>query len=529
MKTFENMAIRRKLASFRSVFPHDDNTTVKNLGGIYDDVLEFSRPGQYSESVTRAAWKLLLLQIGQGTMSPLLQAISKRPPVEMKSFLSALMTTCMSDVEELNDSLNQKAMLSPSSKEVLVLATVLDFIARISTQSESACQTVLDAGILDMLLRIYVVFSTLSDATPQDVDYKDTLRGACRLNIVVLGQSPQHQGTVFNHPVCILWTDCHSQPPGYAIEAPVEDRCAAWRRVSRSYVQRRVIAIYRGSLRKPNNDTVRNIEVCADIVDFTNHQFYDSEIVDLGFLTILRQIVLRGSSAQHLIRIFGRSSHDDTVRIFSGIIHLWLECIEMQVKNDVEARAHRQANIFSVVEQRSVSGSIPKFEIVHKTFYSREKSRIFAQILNLDTALYNVIEFAAATAKRNANVRLGMLDAGCLALVLTAFANADFRLSSLTDAPRMDGKAKGAKPGHRENSGAETLPPYSLTAINAEASTLSVFIHTPKFNKLWQGQRLDTRLSLCSSLVYSLLGRDEVDEGYEVTRALFRKIVAVDP
>jgi hypothetical protein len=174
--------------------------------------------------------------------------------------------------DDRDDSLHQKdrtAMLPPSSKEVLVLAPVLNFIARISTQSESACQTVLEAGVLDILLRIYVIFSMLSNAAQQDADYKEALRGACRLTIVILGQSPRHQGTVFNHPVCILWTDCHSQPPGYAVEAPAEDRGVAWRRVNRLYVQRREIAIYRGSLWRLNNDTVRNIEVCADIVGFT--------------------------------------------------------------------------------------------------------------------------------------------------------------------------------------------------------------------------------------------------------------------
>jgi hypothetical protein len=43
MKTFKKLVISRNLASFRSVFPHDDDTTVENLGEIYDDVLDFSR------------------------------------------------------------------------------------------------------------------------------------------------------------------------------------------------------------------------------------------------------------------------------------------------------------------------------------------------------------------------------------------------------------------------------------------------------------------------------------------------------
>jgi hypothetical protein len=43
MKTIESLIIRRKLATFRSVFPHDDDTTVQNITGIYNDVLEFSK------------------------------------------------------------------------------------------------------------------------------------------------------------------------------------------------------------------------------------------------------------------------------------------------------------------------------------------------------------------------------------------------------------------------------------------------------------------------------------------------------
>jgi hypothetical protein len=148
-----------------------------------------------------------------------------------------------------------------SSEEMLVLPSVLSFIASIATQSDRACETVLEAGILDMLLHIYIVFTTLSDTAPQDAYLKDALRGACRLILGILGQSPPRQGTVFNHPVCILWTDCHSHPSGYAVETNIQDRCAAWRRADRSNVMRRVLAIYRSK-----NDAM---DLCADIVELT--------------------------------------------------------------------------------------------------------------------------------------------------------------------------------------------------------------------------------------------------------------------
>jgi len=70
------------------------------------------------------------------------------------------------------------------------------------------------------------------------------------------------------------------------------------------------------------------------------------------------------------------------------------------------------------------------------------------------------------------DVGLGMLGAGSLALVLTAFANADFRSSSLISAPGKEGKGKGAKSARREVLDETVLPHLSLTAINAEASAL---------------------------------------------------------
>jgi hypothetical protein len=90
----ESLRIRRKLASFGSVFPYDDSTD-ENIEGICDKMLEFARPvangldsvyktywtssrsGMHTQSVTRAAWKLLLLQIGSGATSLLMQAIKK--------------------------------------------------------------------------------------------------------------------------------------------------------------------------------------------------------------------------------------------------------------------------------------------------------------------------------------------------------------------------------------------------------------------------------------------------------------------
>lgn len=229
---------------------------------------------------------------------------------------------------------------------------------------------------------------------------------------------------------------------------------------------------------------------------------------------MLNHIVKSGDSAQNLINTITRSSGDDIIRIFSGFMRIWFECIGLQVQHDLDARAARSSDGFSVSEDRVVSGMVPPVEQEH-SFYEREKNSFFQKIVKVDSVLFNVIKFATECAFRGATVRTGMLHSGGLALVLTAFVNADYRLGGLIDVP-----------GKQSKSG-ETWPP-SLGAINAEASTLSVLIHQAKFQKNWRGSRFTTRVTLCSMLVDSLFGgEEEQDNDYAVTRALFNKIVTL--
>jgi hypothetical protein len=238
---------------------------------------------------------------------------------------------------------------------------------------------------------------------------------------------------------------------------------------------------------------------------------------------MLKHIVLSGSSALHLMNVLARGSRDDTGDAFSGVILLWLDCISMQIQKHDESRGtHFDMMTFTGLTR---SSELPPIR-ADKSLFDREKEHLVLQIVDNDGPLLKIIKFTTMAAEQNTFIRLGMLDAGSLALVLTAFANADFRLPNLLNVLRKDGKGKKGKLGRREVLDEPTPLRLSTTAINAEASALSVLIHTAKFVKPWRGERLDTRLSLSSSLVDSLLGKDRVlDNEYEVTRALFREIV----
>jgi hypothetical protein len=166
------------------------------------------------------------------------------------------------------DSLQEKGKsttLSSSSKAVVGLIPVLKFVTQVATQSDLACLTVLEAGILDTLLRIYVIFPALSSKLPEDFGRKSTLMDACQLTVVVLCRLLEKPQMVYNHPVCILWTDRDSKRP----DNPLQNRCGAWRRVPRSCALRRLVVIYTGSLWKSNSDIIGGLEACMDIIEFT--------------------------------------------------------------------------------------------------------------------------------------------------------------------------------------------------------------------------------------------------------------------
>lgn len=257
-------------------------------------------------------------------------------------------------------------------------------------------------------------------------------------------------------------------------------------------------------------------------------EHYGSDIVDMAFLTLLKQIVLCGET-QHLLNVLAEGSREDTVRVFSGINRLWLEFIARQVSSDTVART---AEDMEWVATPAEYIYFPKpLVITHQTFkyYDKIKQNLLHKIKEVDIALYRVIWFATQAAKQNTTVRLGMLDAGSLVLVLTAFASHDFKLAGLVSMPEQGGQAKGAESRDREGTVAKASSslPISVYAMNAGASTLLVSMRYATFREFWGEKRFNVRLSLCSSLVGNLLGGDKDEGGSRETRSLFKEIVGL--
>ena len=235
---------------------------------------------------------------------------------------------------------------------------------------------------------------------------------------------------------------------------------------------------------------------------------------------MLKHILASGDHARHLIKAIVHCCHDDIVHIFSGTLRLWLDCITKQVRVGSMCDAGKHAADWTTRPGESNIAFLPIDD--DDSLYDREKSRLFYAASYRDAALYGMLKFSIVVARHSSVARRGMLKAGVLVLVLTAFASADFHLSGLHDAlaPNTCGGKPDALCMYMS-----TLP-ISLDTINAQASTLALLIQRPTFRQAWRAESFNNRQRLCSLLVDSLLGtKSETDDIYALTYALCRKIL----
>jgi hypothetical protein len=141
-------------------------------------------------------------------------------------------------------------------------------------QGDLACSTVLDAGILDMVLRIYDIFPAFSKSALDAPEHWSPLLNACRSTVLALSQSQNNQSEIFAHPLCAIWANCDPRPPAYTLEPPttydlIVVRCVAWRTASSLCIKRRMYVLLTADLWKSNVDEIEYIEACNDVVEFT--------------------------------------------------------------------------------------------------------------------------------------------------------------------------------------------------------------------------------------------------------------------
>ena len=264
-------------------------------------------------------------------------------------------------------------------------------------------------------------------------------------------------------------------------------------------------------------------------------QFYDPEVIELAILAMFRCILIGGYCTRHLITALTSASHQDTVNIFSRIIRLWLQYVQIRDKPNVPL--HLQAG---AADRSQRVGTSDQSTTIGKSFHTREKTSLFRKIETAqrrtspldDRPLHNIIKFVITAAKHSMTIRWGILDAGVLALVPLAIVDGVAPLrSGLLDV--LDQQSHSGSPLSQQHKYAEgesrkldgTVIP--LAPINAGASMLLRRIRAPHFEELLHSEMFVTRRSICCSLLEVLLGNERaVDDTYTKTHDLFTQILA---
>jgi hypothetical protein len=153
---------------------------------------------------------------------------------------------------------------------------VINFIALLAQQNDSARHAALEGGFLDMLLRIYVVLPTFYMPTAESMTEKRTRRSAlvdaCKSALDIFSAESLYFDVVCNHPVYYIWLRCDELVPSYVVWTPedaLDARCAAWRRTEVDIIKRRLMTIWNLASAMEMQGRNSEIRACMDIVEFS--------------------------------------------------------------------------------------------------------------------------------------------------------------------------------------------------------------------------------------------------------------------
>lgn len=155
-------------------------------------------------------------------------------------------------------------------------------------------EAVIDVGVLDVMLRVYIRYPTLVVQTAYDSDCKrELLESSQYLLGILVAAAP----SVCDHPICSLWVDHGAQSPRYdeASDTNPFSFRSAWRRAPRACAKQQLLIISRGFTLSSGPDIASEVMAYCDLVEFTRwlSQIYFNLIQFLTFQSDLQDPKLR--------------------------------------------------------------------------------------------------------------------------------------------------------------------------------------------------------------------------------------------
>lgn len=217
LRGFDRIVMNRHLTTVIHSFPHTDAeaSNIQNIQEIYDDLLEFSRPGMYSADTGERAIGIILRQIGMGHTRQLVRAIARWHLAELHLLLSEILIQLSS---LWNPSL-QLVLSSPLFSSYAVaqssppsLIHLILFLSKLIRTSSWICRVVLQVGFLDVLFSICQIYDFPSvkvlesghGAHPANI--KHLLIAANTALLDIMGY-PEYRPLILNHPIHNVWPE----------------------------------------------------------------------------------------------------------------------------------------------------------------------------------------------------------------------------------------------------------------------------------------------------------------------------------
>ena len=152
-----------------------------------------------------------------------------------------------------------------SADQVGAITQALKFVARVATRL--TVQIVIDAGVLDVILRVYICFPILDVTTEQGSVCKTALFESCKFLLTMYVAAARHA----EHPVCLLWTACNARPPVYGggVRQDSLTRRAAWRQVPGTMARQQLMVAFWGFAWVSDLENMAVVDIYDDLIEFT--------------------------------------------------------------------------------------------------------------------------------------------------------------------------------------------------------------------------------------------------------------------
>ncbi|KAJ7111227.1 hypothetical protein C8R44DRAFT_883054 [Mycena epipterygia] len=322
----EHMVISRRMATVRRLLPYHrdrNGADAHVMDGIFDDLLELSRPELYPDSIRHPAMEMILTQIACARTTYIINSVSKWLLDDLILLITEIMSVGMFCRSGFLEPRLTDAYLSALPRGRHPLEPCISFISELARQNETTFEAAILSKFLDMVL--------LSASQKRTISAEDV----CRSAFEVLSAPPWELHEFWKINLEQYWPFDHPPSLEDAVQHINKTSPATWLILEAHFLQREARTML--ELATPRKYPMHTGRSVADVTyprmkDFTlssvSPAFQMQEVRDSGVASssalwhFMRCVALgadvHGLMGDHLTT----QSHRSKVSLFSRIIYL---------------------------------------------------------------------------------------------------------------------------------------------------------------------------------------------------------------